>query len=386
MWVFASFGLLMPSTRPTKYTPAWDDRKLQIRARRAKDLDILRAKYMSDSLGETIHTPDKDYEYRAYCTHEAWAIGLMKMSLDINYDKFKPTANRDHVYHTVLNSIWSVVINGLSTKKHQQEYWHSRGSDDWDWRPSRYRDDVSTGVVSGSSKKAPGKSGTGWPDDPPQHSYVPSSKNGPEDIRPRSPLVSGGGARRDITDADSDWRDCRQPKPSGYAAGNYASSYPDSTGYMADRYSLPSTPSGGISLEKRNTSADRDETEPEVWEVAASDITAGLSADALSDDDWRTLEALLDSLPSTDDGARPDPILEGLDIVTRAHLEIDDLTRSLGDRMSHSACDHGWSPNARSRCRRKHNNAVIKRIEEIEALIEEVEAERRHTEQPALTG
>lgn len=394
MWVFTSFGLLMPAIRPPKYCPTYDDRKLQIRARRSKDLDILRAKFMPNSLGETIHTPSMDYEYRAYCTHEAWAVAMMRMSLEIDYTKFKPTTDRykDSVYHSVLNRIWGVVISDLSSKKHQDDYWHSRGSDDWDWRPDRWRDSAA------DSKKAPGKAGTGWPDDPPMHSYRPSKGNGPEDVRPRSPLVSGGAASARDNGA-SDWNDCRQPKPSGYAApagyattrsvgGNDAES--DAwRGYLAPRYGYPedsASATNGVVLEKYDSSVDRDETEPEVWDIPSSDITAGLSADALSDDDWKTLDALLNALPSTDDGATGDPLLEGMDIVTRARLEIADLTRSLGDRMTHADCDHGWSPNAKARCRRKHNHEVIKRIDEIEALIEDVKAERRRNVQPALAA
>jgi len=374
MWIFTSFGLLMPAERPSKYTPDWDDRRLQVRARKARALDILRAEFMKNTLGETIYTPDKDYEYRAYCTHEAFAIAMMKMTLDVNYTKFKPTTDRykDHEYHSLLNRIWGVVSNALSDRAHQWGYWKEYGRDEWSWRPDGWND----------PKKGQPKTGSGWPDDPGAKSRQASTSA--DDVRPRSPLRSGGAATSGVTDGASDWRDCRTPQPAGYP-GEYDPYGP--TG-MDGKYALPGgTFGGGV---HRNTSATRDKYEPEVWEeVAQTNAGVGclsVSADALSDEDWRTLDTLLESLPSKDEGALSDPALEGMDIVVRARLEVDDLTRSLGHRMTHSACNHGWGPNAKARCRRKHNNETIKRIEEIERLIEEVEASRRPQQQPALTA
>lgn len=126
MWIAAPFGFLMPAIRPPKTVEPGDDRTLQVRARRAKDLDILRAEYMKGKLGPTIHTPDFDYEYRAYCTPEAFAFASMQMIMEINYTKFKPTTldwYRDHQLHKVYNEMWSVLLSGLSTRRHQDEYW-----------------------------------------------------------------------------------------------------------------------------------------------------------------------------------------------------------------------------------------------------------------------
>ena len=111
MWVMTSFGILMPSLRPSKTVPMGDNRTLQIRTRREQDLDILRDEYMGDELGATIATPDFDYNYRTYCTPEAWGRALYEMSLDIDFEKFKPTTFRynDSELHSVYNSIWSTV-------------------------------------------------------------------------------------------------------------------------------------------------------------------------------------------------------------------------------------------------------------------------------------
>lgn len=125
MWIAASFGFLMPAIRPVDTVPYGDERTMQIRARRSKDLDILRAKYMRGKLGPSIHTPHMDYEFRAYCTPEAFALAVAQMVTEIDYKKFKPTTldYGDHQLHKVYNSIWSVVIDGLSTQQHQDEYW-----------------------------------------------------------------------------------------------------------------------------------------------------------------------------------------------------------------------------------------------------------------------
>ncbi len=124
MWMFTPFGILMPAIRPPRTVAANDPHTLQIRARREKDLDILRAKYMTNSLGATIYTPDKDYEYRAYCTPEAFAVAAMQMILEIDYLKFKPTTEdrfRDKELHSTYNSVWGAVLRNLSTKAHQDQ-------------------------------------------------------------------------------------------------------------------------------------------------------------------------------------------------------------------------------------------------------------------------
>lgn len=126
MWVMSSFGILMPAIRPPKTVKPGDSKTLQIRARRAKDLDILRALYMQRSLGPTLYTPSMDYEYRAYCEPAAFAMAMAKMVEDVDYLKFKPTTQdkfEDDDLHSCYNAIWGVVMAQLSTKTHQSEYW-----------------------------------------------------------------------------------------------------------------------------------------------------------------------------------------------------------------------------------------------------------------------
>lgn len=125
MWIATSYGFLMPAIRPPKTVAKDDDRTLQVRARRPKDLDILRAEYMKGKLGPTVHTPKFDYEYRAYCTPEAFALAVARMIVEIDYLKFKPTTDRyeDNELHDMYNSMWGTILSHLSSKSHQHYYW-----------------------------------------------------------------------------------------------------------------------------------------------------------------------------------------------------------------------------------------------------------------------
>lgn len=130
MWVMTSFGILMPGLRPPHTVPAGDNRLLQVRARRRRDLEILRDEYMGDALGEVVRLPHTDYEYRAYCTHEAWAAALAAIAMDVDYVKFKPTTEsryHDPELHGVYNRVWSLLFTALSTPRHQREYWTGAG-------------------------------------------------------------------------------------------------------------------------------------------------------------------------------------------------------------------------------------------------------------------
>lgn len=112
MWVMTPFGILMPALRPPDTVPEGDVQTLQIRTRRRKDLEILRDEYMGEALGEIIHTPTFDYNYRAYCTPQAFSDALGKMTHAIDYERFKPTTEakyKDAELHSVYNSIWGTV-------------------------------------------------------------------------------------------------------------------------------------------------------------------------------------------------------------------------------------------------------------------------------------
>jgi hypothetical protein len=107
-----SFAILMPAQRPAGTVPVDDNRTIQVRTRRRKDLEILRDEFMGDELGPTIATPQMDYNFRAYCTPQAWARACYDLALEVDFEKFKPTTESkydDADLHSVYNSIWSTV-------------------------------------------------------------------------------------------------------------------------------------------------------------------------------------------------------------------------------------------------------------------------------------
>lgn len=165
-----SFGILMPAIRPPKTVKAGDKRTMQIRARRRQDLDILRALYMQGELGESIHTPDKDYEYRAYCEPAAFAAAMYQMVMEIDYLKFKPTTDRfaDDELHSAYNQIWSTVMRTLSSAKHRWEYWRNTGKQDArvvHYSTIRPKHELPTGDndADGWTGRGVGYSDNGWP-------------------------------------------------------------------------------------------------------------------------------------------------------------------------------------------------------------------------------
>lgn len=114
MWIMTHFGILMPSLRPEDTVLPGDNRLIQIRARRAKDLNYLRDHY-APYLGATLFLGDTDYQYRAYCTHRELADITAQLALEIDYVKFKPTTDRhnDRSLHDLYNKIWSDVLDAF---------------------------------------------------------------------------------------------------------------------------------------------------------------------------------------------------------------------------------------------------------------------------------
>lgn len=128
MWVFADFGLLMPASVPAldakgltksdradlaRYTEdgTYD---LQVRARVKSHLHRFMNMYMEDGSfnPEIQETPHMDYNFRFYTTRKAFAEGMGRAIAEIDYEKFKPTAERytdGKRYHDVLNAIWGSV-------------------------------------------------------------------------------------------------------------------------------------------------------------------------------------------------------------------------------------------------------------------------------------
>jgi hypothetical protein len=124
MWIFLPTGLLMPAIVPMdKADAAFTEGKynLQVRGRLVSHLEDFIKTYMEPgTYHEEIQlNPDMDYNCRFYTTHEAFTKALALAVADIDYEKFKPTAehlNKDGSkrkdgakYHSVLNSLWTTI-------------------------------------------------------------------------------------------------------------------------------------------------------------------------------------------------------------------------------------------------------------------------------------
>ena len=127
-WLFLPGGLLMPSEFPADLVDAkWlginGDFDIQVRARVESHLTNFIRDYMEPmgfAFSEIQATPSMDYNFRFYARRADFAQAVAQTILDIDYEKFKPTAeNRDadgtplyaggKVYHTLLNNIWGSV-------------------------------------------------------------------------------------------------------------------------------------------------------------------------------------------------------------------------------------------------------------------------------------
>lgn len=148
MWVMTSFGIFMPGLRPANTVPEGDNRLLQIRSRRIRDLEIMRAKYMP-GLGDIIKIEHTDYQYRAYCTHEEWANALAKLAMDIDYVKFKDTTEKkygDKALHSLYNVLWGKILDAFPAGSVYTSYKSNRTHVGWSGyrsaSPMRARDSL----------------------------------------------------------------------------------------------------------------------------------------------------------------------------------------------------------------------------------------------------
>lgn len=114
MWIMTSYGILMPAVRP-----GYEDLALplQVRARDRSTLTILRQAIIDKGLPCTkVHsTPEMDYDFRVYTTHDAFARVMAAEIRHIDYEKFKPTTIWSHL-HELYNEIWHVVFTHYSRR------------------------------------------------------------------------------------------------------------------------------------------------------------------------------------------------------------------------------------------------------------------------------
>ncbi len=90
MWICTPFGVIMPALRPAHELEGGDKREFVVRAREKAYLDTFRERYCPQ-LARSRHCPDHDYPWRAFVTRLHMAEAVARMTLDIDYSKFKPT-------------------------------------------------------------------------------------------------------------------------------------------------------------------------------------------------------------------------------------------------------------------------------------------------------
>ena len=116
MIVATYFGMFMPALRPPAKLNG-DTRELQVRSRRAIDLDRLRERYLPN-LGPTLSLPGTDYQFRAYCTKAEWGAALAAIAADIDYVKFKDTPAKylkDDALTSAYSKMWGSIFNSFPT-------------------------------------------------------------------------------------------------------------------------------------------------------------------------------------------------------------------------------------------------------------------------------
>jgi hypothetical protein len=121
MIVGTHFGLFMPALRPDwEMRLANGEAELQVRSRRSVDLANLR-EFMQRfdlTLQETIQLKNTDYQFRAYCTRDAWAQALAEIGVEIDYTKFKDTPAKKHGDHRLTvayGAIWTATLRSFPT-------------------------------------------------------------------------------------------------------------------------------------------------------------------------------------------------------------------------------------------------------------------------------
>ena len=103
MWIFIRQGFF------SVVEDSQDPNRLVVRARVAADLNALRADV--PDLSRTTATPSRDYPYRAFCPREAFAGGIAKIAMEIDYRNFKSEVMRihgpprEHLYEEV----WAIM-------------------------------------------------------------------------------------------------------------------------------------------------------------------------------------------------------------------------------------------------------------------------------------
>ncbi len=111
MWIAFSGGFLSVVARPPHTVRSGDARTLQVRARDAEHLRRFRRDYCV-GLGRVLHSPQRDYQYRAYVAPAALAEAMIRLVGDVDYTNFKDSIDDrygDYRLHGALLGVWGTL-------------------------------------------------------------------------------------------------------------------------------------------------------------------------------------------------------------------------------------------------------------------------------------
>ena len=106
MWVFTNFGFFSVTQNPN------DASELQVRSRTIGDITELCNRYFPNS--KIVQTPNADYLYRIFVSHQDFSEAISKIALTIDYSNFKDDVakkqgpGRADIYGHVWENVLSV--------------------------------------------------------------------------------------------------------------------------------------------------------------------------------------------------------------------------------------------------------------------------------------
>lgn len=117
MWLFTRYGFFSVS--------AVDKKKLAIRARSRRHLELLRNRLPFLKRYSIEESPLKDYRYRMTVPKNVWVDAMMTLCIEQRWGNFKNEAERfqhDLVYNEALHDIWHrMFVAGTEWEKEEDE-------------------------------------------------------------------------------------------------------------------------------------------------------------------------------------------------------------------------------------------------------------------------
>lgn len=125
MIFMTSYGIFFPALRPESTMEPWDTQTIQVRSRRKIDLVRLQRRHLPE-LTAPIFLGNTDYQWRAYCTPDQLAKAFARIALEIDYVKFKDTAEDNGLKSAFLDVWWALVQRFPTGSTYQGEVTRSR--------------------------------------------------------------------------------------------------------------------------------------------------------------------------------------------------------------------------------------------------------------------